>query len=395
MTTSWKMRAKQLEERLIAWRRDFHRHPELGFEETRTTEVILKELAAAGVDELRRIEPTGVLATIHGEKPGPLGFLRVDIDALPIQEETGTAYASAHPGRMHACGHDGHIAVGLGVASLLQEYRADVEGDVRILFQPAEEGLGGAARCIEAGVLVEPVPSFALGLHLWNTYPAGWMGITSGAVMAGSDRIEIELHGAGGHGAAPHLAKDVVLAGAYVLTALQTIIPRNIDPLEQAVLSLTTFHAGDADNVIPQKARLEGTLRTMNLDVRAAILTRMEEIIQHQAKAFSCEAAVTITPLTAPLVNAPEITEVVLSRAEALFPDGIVSRDERVMASEDMAEYLQRVPGCYFFIGSADPGRGLDYAHHHPKFDFDERVLVDAAALMTDCACSLLRVLHD
>jgi len=394
MTTNWKTLAKQLEPQLIAWRRDFHQHPELGFNETRTCEVILEVLAQAGIDDVRRIEPTGVVATIHGGLPGPLGLLRVDIDALPIQEETGADYASTISGRMHACGHDGHIAIGLGVVTMLQKNQAKLAGDIRILFQPAEEGLGGAARCIEEGVLLDPEPSFALGLHLWNTQSVGWLGITSGAVMAGSDRIEISLHGAGGHGAAPHLAKDVVLAGAYVLTALQTIIPRNVDPLEPAVLSMTTFHAGDADNVIPQNARLEGTLRTMDADVRACILSRLEAIVHHQASAFACEVEAVITPLTASLVNDPGVTDVVCARAEVLFPDAEICRDERVMASEDMAEFLQRVPGCYFFVGSADPSRGLDYSHHHPKFDFDESVLAVAAALMADSACTLLQEFH-
>ena len=382
--------AKKLQPQLVAWRREFHKYPELGFQEFRTRDEILRLLQAAGVEDVHQIEPTGVMATIRGGSPGPTGFLRFDIDALPLQEETGAPYASTIPGRMHACGHDGHIAVGLGTAHVLHHMRAELAGDVRILFQPAEEGLGGAQVCIAAGVLADPTPSFALGMHLWNTCPVGWWGISAGAVMAGSDRIHIRMEGVGGHGAAPHLARDVVLAGAHVLTALQSVISRSIDPLETAVLSMTTFHAGDADNVIPQEAFLEGTLRSMDPAIRRIALDRMEEIVLNQAASFGCRAEITVTPLTTPLRNDEEVTSRVLAVAINLFPDAEINTAERVMASEDMAAYLSLVPGCYAFVGSSNPDRGLSFSHHHPKFDFDEAVLHSAVALMAASTVDLL-----
>jgi len=382
--------ASDLQPRLVAWRRDFHRHPELGFEEHRTQQVIMDKLADAGVGEVVAIPPTGVLAIIHGGQAGPQGLLRFDMDALPIQEETGAEYASVIPGRMHACGHDGHLAIGLGVAHVLQAIRDELHGSVRILFQPAEEGLGGAQACIEAGVLESPRPDFALGMHLWNTRPLGWWGITPGAVMAGSDRIVIQLEGKGGHGAAPHLARDVVLAGAYVLTALQSLVSRHVDPLETVVLSMTTFHAGEADNVIPQHAVMEGTLRTMKRSIRESMVSQMEPLVQQQARSFGCKASVTVTPLTLPLVNDPEITASVQRVHGRLFPEAEQCTSERVMASEDMAAYLEHVPGCYIFAGSANSARGLDYSHHHPRFDFDEAVLSPAVTLMASAAAVLL-----
>ncbi|MBN2556009.1 MAG: amidohydrolase [Anaerolineales bacterium] len=382
--------AEKLQPQLVAWRREFHRYPEVGFQEFRTRDEILRLLQSAGVEDVQQIDPTGVMATIRGGSPGPTGFLRFDIDALPIQEETGAPYASTIPGRMHACGHDGHIAIGLGTAYLLHDLRASLKGNVRILFQPAEEGLGGAQVCIASGVLADPEPSFALGMHLWNTHPVGWWGISAGPVMAGSDRIHIRMEGVGGHGAAPHLARDVVLAGAHVLTALQSVISRSLDPLETAVLSMTTFHAGDADNVIPQEAILEGTLRSMDPAIRRIALDRMEEIVQNQAASFGCRVDMTITPLTTPLRNDEEITSRVLAMAKNLFPDAEMDTAERVMASEDMAAYLSIVPGCYTFVGSSNPDRGLCFSHHHPKFDFDETVMHAAVALLTASTMDLL-----
>lgn len=382
-----------LHPRLVEWRRDFHRHPELGFEEERTQQVLFGILQEAGIADVHTVPPTGVLATIHGGNPGRLGFLRFDMDALPIQEESEAPYASQIPGKMHACGHDGHMAIGLGVAHVLQELQSSLHGDIRLLFQPAEEGLGGAQACIDTGVLENPRPDFALGMHLWNTQPLGWWGITSGAVMAGSDRIEIRLEGKGGHGAAPHLAQDVVLAGAHILTALQSLVSRTIDPLETAVLSMTTFHAGNADNVIPQRAVLEGTMRTMNEAVRDGMLVRLKTLVSQQAASFACKGEVTVTPLTKPLVNDAAITAELQRLHEKIFPEADLCSSERVMASEDMASYLAIVPGCYVFVGSANPERGLDYAHHHPRFDFDEAVLSSAVRFMATAGATLLKML--
>ena len=371
-------------------RRDFHRFPELGFQERRTAGIVARELSALGLEIRTGIAETGVVALIEGKQPGPVVLLRFDMDALPIQEQTGAEYSSQNPGVMHACGHDGHTAIGLTVARLLHASRAEWSGTAKLVFQPAEEGLGGAKQMVAEGVLENPAPQVAFGLHVWNERPLGWIGLTPGPVMSAAETFKVRLTGKGGHAAAPHLAIDPVLAAAQLVTSLQSIVSRNVAPLQTAVVSVTTLHAGEVFNVIPSQVEMQGTIRTFDPAVRQRVLTRFEQIVKGVAAAFECEAQIELTPVSSAVVNDTEVTQRVLEIARRLLPDHQISSDERTMGSEDMSYILQQIPGCFIFIGSANGGQGLDAAHHHPRFDFDEQVMPQAVALLEACTRSYL-----
>ncbi len=370
-------------------RRDFHRYPELGFKEYRTSEIIARELQSLGLEVTRGIAETGVCAIIEGAHPGKVVMLRFDMDALPIQEQTGAVYASQNAGVMHACGHDGHMAIGLTAARLLLQHQAELHGSIKLVFQPAEEGLGGAERMVAEGILENPDVDFCLGLHLWNEKPVGWAAVVPGAFMAGADFFTVHILGKGGHGGLPETTIDPIVAAAQVIMALQTIVSRNIAPLESAVVSVTQMAAGSAYNVIPNQAELRGTIRTFLPEVRDIVLARLEQIVRSIAQGMNCEAKVDIQRLTWPVVNHPRVTETVREVLQTTLPDFRNEGNYRSMVSEDMAVFLNRVPGCFFFIGSGNPEKGLTASHHHPMFDFDEEVLPKAAALITAAALEL------
>jgi amidohydrolase len=314
------------------------------------------------------------------------------MDALPIQEETGAPYASQNPGVMHACGHDGHTAVLLTVAKMLNAHRMQLSGKVKFMFQPAEEGMGGAEKMIEDGVLENPKVDIALAQHVWNEKPLGWIGIAGGPAMAGAEIFKIKVHGKGGHGAVPHLAVDPILAAAQVVSAMQGIVARNIAPLQTAVVSVCTIHGGETFNVIPPSVEMTGTIRTFELAVRARVLERFEKTVHSIAEGMGCEAEIDLQILTPATINQPEAAARVQAVARRLFPEGQVDTANYItMGSEDFAFVLKKVPGCFFFIGSANPEKGLDAGHHHPKFDIDEAALPRGAALMAATIIDLLK----
>jgi amidohydrolase len=372
-------------------RRDFHRHPELGFQEVRTAGIVARDLTELGLEVSTGIGKTGVVATLEGARPGPVLLVRFDMDALPIQEETGAEYASETPGVMHACGHDGHTAIGLTVAKMLEAHKDELGGTVKLVFQPAEEGLGGAEAMVADGVLDHPKPGQSLSLHLWNDKPLGWIGVTPGPAMSASDRFTVKIIGRGGHGAAPYITIDPVVAGAQVITALQNIVSRNVDPLEAAVVTVTSMVGGEAFNVIPESVVLKGTIRTFNPEVRSIVLERFEAIASGVSNAMGCQAEVDLKSITPAVSNDPVIAAQVFEVANKIYPQAEISTDERTMGSEDMAYMMDDIPGCYFFIGSADHERGLDAGHHHPKFDFNEGALTTGAALMASVVQDFLK----
>lgn len=386
MTPDFHSLASALEAEMIARRRDFHRHPELGFQEIRTAGIVANELNALGLEVRAGVGRTGVVGLLEGDRPGPTILLRFDMDALPIHEANQTDYVSQTPNVMHACGHDGHTAIGLAVAKMLTPMRKDIAGTLKFVFQPAEEGLGGAEAMVKDGVMENPAPERSLALHIWNDKPFGWVAATDGPCMAASERFAITLQGKGGHGASPYQAKDPVIAAAQIITGLQTIVSRNVSALDSAVVSVTTVHAGDAFNVIPDSAVLRGTIRTFRPTVRELTLRRVREIAEGIARAMSCEAAVELWSITPAVANDLAMSADVRELAEAMPGVNSVAADERTMGSEDMAFMMDTVPGCYFFVGSANGERGLDFPHHHPRFDFDERVLAQGAALMAGAA---------
>ncbi len=374
-------------------RRDFHAHPELGFQEVRTAGIVARELTSLGLEVHTGIGGTGVIALLEGIKPGPVVLVRADMDALPIQEETGAAYASQNPGVMHACGHDGHTAVLLTVARMLSTFRGELSGSVKFMFQPAEEGMGGADKMIEYGVLTNPKVDVALALHVWNEKPVGWFGIAGGPVMAGAEIFKVKVHGKGGHGAVPHLALDPILAAAQIISALQGVVARNIAPLETAVISVCTIHGGDTFNVIPPMVEMTGTIRTFSQEVRSRVLERFEKTIHSVAEGLGCKAEIDLQILTPATVNKPDVAARIQEVARRLFPESNVDTANQItMGSEDFASVLQKVPGCFFFIGSANPDKGLVAGHHNPKFDIDEEALPRGAALMTAAVMDILKV---
>jgi amidohydrolase len=372
-------------------RRDFHAHPELGFQEFRTAGIVARELNALGLETHTGIAGPGLVALLEGSKPGPVILVRADMDALPIVEKTGAAYASQNTGVMHACGHDGHTAILLTVARMLHSHRQEFAGTVKFMFQPAEEGLGGAEKMLESGVLENPKVDVALGLHLWNERPVGWFGVANGPAMAGAEIFKIKVIGKGGHGAAPHLSVDPVLAAAQIINALQGIVARNVAPLQTAVISVCTIHGGETFNVIPPVVELTGTIRTFEPEVRARVLKRFEETVRGVAGALECQVELDLQLLAPATINHRETAVVVQTAAQRLFPSADIDDSNFItMGSEDFSEVLARVPGCFFFVGSANQKKGLDASHHHPRFDFDEVVLPHAAALMTAAVLDLM-----
>ena len=373
-------------------RRDFHSHPELGFHEIRTAGIVARELTTLGLEVHTGVGGTGVVALLEGARPGPVVLVRADMDALPIREETGAAYASQNPGVMHACGHDGHTAILLTVAKMLHAHRNELSGTIKFMFQPAEEGMGGAESMITDGVLENPKVDGTLALHVWNEKPVGWFGIAGGPVMAGAEIFKIKVLGKGGHGAVPHLAVDPILAAAQIISALQGIVARNIAPLQTAVVSVCTIHAGETFNVIPPAVEMTGTIRTFEPVVRERVLERFEKTVHLIAEGMGCQAEIDLQLLSPATINQPETAARVQAVARQLFPGGNVdSANYTTMGSEDFAYILERVPGCFFFIGSANPEKGLDAGHHHPKFDFDEAALPRGAALMAAAITDFLR----
>jgi amidohydrolase len=376
--------AEALREQLVDWRRDFHRYPELAFQEHRSAGIIAQTLRGLGYGIETGVAKTGVVALLSGDKPGPVVMARFDMDALPVLEANETDYVSQNRGVMHACGHDGHMAIGLGVATLIARYRDDLCGTLKLVFQPDEESGNGAETMVKEGVLEVPRPDVVLAAHVWNEKPVGTVDVTAGAIMAAAEKWTCTVHGEGGHGALPHRAIDPIVAASHIVTSLQTVVSRNVSPLETAVVTVGSFHGGDAFNVIPDQVRLSGTIRTYDGRVREMVVRRVREVFESTAVAHGASADLKIQHLTPAVVNDPDVTEVVRASAEAVVGPENVSSGERTMGSEDAAYFTREVPGCYFLLGSANPERGLDAPHHNPHFDFDEDVLPIGVAVMVE-----------
>jgi amidohydrolase len=369
---------------LQALRRDLHAHPELAYAEHRTAQQVVTFLEGSGLALRTGVGGTGVVASLGEGRPTVL--LRVDMDGLPIQEQTGAPYASQVPGAMHACGHDGHVAMGAVAARVLAGRRP--RGAVRMLFQPAEEGEGGAQAVVADGIL-EGVDA-VLGVHLWNELPVGTLGVKAGPLMAAVDRLHIVVRGQGGHGGKPHRAADPVVAAAHVVTALQTIVSREVSPLASAVVTLGSIHGGQAFNVIPDEVTLTGTIRTFDDDLRRSMPERITRIAAGVAAAFRCRAEVEVKGGNPAVVNHPEMAALARRAAVRVVGEAKVVEPEPTMGGEDMAVYFERARGCFVFVGSANPARGLDEPHHSPRFDFDEDALAIGAEFLVQAALEVL-----
>jgi len=378
----FKAEAEALREQLVAWRRDFHTHPELGFQEHRSAELIAGQLRGLGYQVQTGVATTGVVALLEGQQPGPVVMLRFDMDALPVTEVNEATYVSQNPGVMHACGHDGHMAIGLGVATLMAQHQGEMVGTLKLVFQPGEEGMDGAKVMVKEGVLENPRPDVVLATHIWNEKPVGTVSVSPGATMAAAEKWTCIVRGKGGHGALPHQTVDPIVAAAQIVTALQSVVSRNVSPQETAVVTVGTIHGGDAFNIIPTQVDLSGTIRTYSPQVREMVLRRVREVIEGVAAACGAEADLDIISLTPAVINDAGVAEVVRAAAEAVVGAENVSLNVRTMGSEDAAFFMQEVPGCYFFLGSANAERELAAPHHNPRFDFDEDALPLGVAVM-------------
>jgi amidohydrolase len=370
---------------LVAIRRDLHQHPEVAFDEHRTARVIAQHLQSLGL-EPRFVATTGVVAEIEGAKPGPIVALRADTDALPILEQSGVEFASRYPGVMHACGHDMHVAILLGAAEILSQTRHELEGRIRLIFQPAEETTQGAQALVEAGI-VEGVEAI-FGLHNHPGLPAGKVAFRAGPLMAASDRLQITVLGKGGHAAQPHLSVDPVVAAAGILTGLQTLVSRVVDPLEPLVVSIGHLTAGSTFNVIPDTALMEGTVRYYNPALRPVLPEQLKSSVIGIAQGYRCDAEIEYLHMVPPVNNDTRLNELALGCAIELLGEENTLPAERSLGAEDFAVYQEHVPGCFFWLGSGGP-----HGWHHPGFTVDENALEVGARLLARIAEEAARVL--
>ncbi len=378
-----------LKEELVGWRRHLHRNPELSFHEKETARFVYDTLESFGNLDLSRPTENSVMAMLVGEKPGRTLAIRADIDALPIQEENGFEFASQNDGVMHACGHDGHTAMLLGTAKVLSGMKDELPGEVRFLFQHAEETYpGGADEMVEAGVMdgVDAV----IGIHLWSPLRVGRVGITYGAMMGSPDTFVIEINGKGGHAAMPHQAVDAIAIGSQVVTNLQHIASRNTDPMENLVISVTQFHAGTTHNVLPEKAELNGTVRTLDPELRDHLPGLMERVVKGIAEAHGAAYEFEYQRGYRPVINDDEITRVIEETALELFGAALVEHVPANMGGEDFSGFQEKAPGCFFLVGAGNEAEGITYPHHHPRFTIDEDSLPVGVKMFTHAALRLL-----
>lgn len=409
----------QVSDELDKWLRDtrryLHMNPELSLQETNTSRVVAGQLSELGVEhrtgvggdgrslytpkealELAGIETgpvtggTGVVGIIHGRGPGKTVLLRADMDALPMDEQNDVEYRSTRSGAMHACGHDVHTTVLMGVAEVLNNLRDQFDGTVVLMFQPGEEGYGGGAAMVNDGVLDDPKVDAALALHVGVDGRAGQISVNAGANTAAADMLEIQVEGVGGHAARPHVGVDTTLVAAQIVVALQSIVSRNVDPAESAVLTIGKLHAGTAPNIIPASAVIEGTVRTYNPEVRDLIERRIKEVVAGVASSMGAQARVAYLRGYPAMFNDPEMVDIVRDAGTEVLGEENVLQAAPKMAGEDMAFVAERVPTCMFGLGVSDPDREIIYPPHHPRFDADEDALAVGVRVMATAALKYL-----
>lgn len=386
-------RLEQLFPEMVSWRRHLHRHPELSYEEKVTSSYIAERLEEFGLQVRRNVGGHGLVADLKGTAPGPTVALRADIDALPIQDEKSCDYASTVAGVMHACGHDGHTAALLGAAKALsEEVRAGTggfAGTIRFLFQPAEEiSPGGAVPMIGDGAL-DGVDAI-YGVHLWSPFPVGTAYCKAGPIMAAADEFQLEIIGKGGHGGLPHETIDSLLVGSHLVVNLQSIVSRNINPVEPSVISVGAFNAGKGFNVIAERANLIGTVRSFDSDVRSQLNERVEKVVADTCGMFGAEYSLDYKWGYPPVVNHEEEAGRFFRVAGDVFGAENARVSPMIMAGEDFSYYLQKVPGCFMFVGAGNAEASITAPHHHPKFDIDERSMLYSAKLLSRMALDRL-----
>lgn len=371
MTIDARKLVSQRYEQMVAMRRHLHARPETAFEEHETAAFIAQQLRNSGLEVREGIGGTGVVGTLQGDLAGPPLMIRADFDGLPVREETGLEFAATN-GNMHACGHDGHVTMALTAADVLAQARADVRGRVTFLFQPAEEVVGGAMAMIGDGVLEDYPAERVIGTHLWNQVPFGHIGVNDGTVFAGANIINIEVRGFGGHGALPHLAVDPIVCASQIVNACQTAISRELPPAEMGVVTFGSIQGGTASNVIADRVELQGTIRAFDKTTHAQICDTVRRIAVGVGDAMRCEVAFREVVSAPPVVNDPAVGSWVAGLAMQTVGEGNVSGIPPISVGDDMAEFMERIPGTYFILGAQKDGVA---PHHNAKFDFDERCM--------------------
>lgn len=381
---------KDIQEDVIKWRRIIHKYPELAFQEERTSKFIYNLLEKWGYDVTKNIATTGVVANIDKNEDFTLA-LRFDMDALPIEEENNINYKSVRKGIMHACGHDAHIAIGLGTAYVLTQLSKELKGNVKLIFQPAEEGWGGAKKMVEEGVLENPTVDAILALHIWPDIEVGKIGVKNGPVMASADRFDITINGIGSHSGLAYQGIDPMIICSNIIQNIQMIVSREIPPVEPVVISIGTIHGGTTFNVIPSQIKMSGTVRTVNPEIRKEVLKKITEKVKVHKK-----NEVKFQHIFSSTINNGELTKIFSNFIEELWgKEKLIKIQQPAMTSEDFSEYLNRVPGMYFLLGTGKKGNKKTNPIHHPRFNIDEGIIPFGVEVLSTFTIKLLRRKND
>lgn len=379
-----------LKDEMISLRRDFHMYPELGMNETRTASKIVEYLNAMGHETTTGIAGTGIVCTIKGKDQGKTLMLRADMDALPIMEKNDFPFRSRNAGVMHACAHDGHMAILLVASKIITARRNEFSGNIKLVFQPGEEGLAGAFFMINAGVLENPKVDAALGLHLFSTFPTGQIRVRKGDAMASADQFTITIKGKSGHGAHPEGGIDAIFIAGHVITALQGIVARELPAQSPAVIHIGKIQGGSATNIIADQVVLSGGVRALNQEIRTFVESRMDSLISGIVSAFRGTCTFDYLRGYPVLKNEPTLTQLIEKTAKAVVGTGNILAADPIMGSEDMAFFLEKVPGCFFFVGAANEAKGCHHPHHSELFNFDEDAMVVGAETLVRAALTYL-----
>ena len=375
---------KRIQKEIIKVRRDFHKHPELSFQEIRTSKIVADKLESFGIDVKRKVGKTGVVGILKGKSKGKTIAFRADMDALPIQETSNVPYKSVHDGVMHACGHDAHTAILLGAAQILSKMKNYIKGEIRFIFQPAEEGYAGAKHMIKDGAINNVQEIY--GLHVWNYQRSGTVGIKAGPVMAAADMFTIAIKGIGGHGAAPQGTVDAVVVASHLIQSLQTIVSRNTNPLENTVVTIGQINGGDNFNIIADNIILKGTTRAYTNENKKLIKSRMKTICEGVAKTYGAKIKLYYKDGYPPVINNSQITENVKNAAKIIIPNGIIE-PYLSMGGEDFSYFANKVPGCFFFLGTLPKNRKLmSTPQHCSHFDIDEKAMLIGCSIFVELA---------
>lgn len=388
-----KKKIKEIEKEIVSIRRDIHAHPELGFEEVRTAALVADYLENLGLKVEKKIAKTGVLGILKGTDKGPVIAFRADMDALPVDEKNESPYMSKEIGKMHACGHDAHVAILLAVAAVLAEIKEEIQGQIKFIFQPAEEGPGGARPMIDEGVLEDPAVDVILGLHVWSDLEAGSIGIKKGPLFASIDEVDFIIKGESSHGASPHQGVDAIVIAANIINALQTVISRNISPLSPGVITIGRIEGGYRRNIIAEEVSLEATVRCLTPENRKFIEEKIRKISTGICDSLGGSLEIDYRNDYSPLVNNDAVTEIVENKAQEIVGiEKTISLIEPTMGGEDFAFFLERIPGCFFLLGASNKEKGITAPQHSPYFDIDEDILSTGIEVLVLSGLELLGV---